>query len=304
MYQYLTILMMETIDISKINIEKILNQFAFDAILFLKGLLIAIVVIILGKKIIRFVTHLLMKFFERSKIEISVSGFLIAFMRAIMYTILLITAVQYIGIKSSSIVALVGSAGLTLGLALQGSLSNFAGGVLILILKPFRVGDYIISGVNEGTVTAIDIFYTKLLTFDNRLLVMPNGALSNANIINASNETNRRLDLNVSVDYSENIQKVKDLLMIIAQNNEAILKDQEISIFVNSFDPSAINIGIRVWVMNENYWTLKCKLLEQIKNDFDENQITIPLNQLDVNIRNSQLSIKSSAIKNTEKTSN
>ncbi len=285
MYQHMSLLETGTINYKILDFQKVLDGFIAEALPFVKGLIIAILVLMIGKKVIKIVLRILERYFERSRIEISVSGFLITLIRAIMYIILVVLAVGFVGIESSSIVALVGSAGLTLGLALQGSLSNFAGGVLILLLKPFRVGDYIISGSNEGTVSSIDIFYTKLLTFDNKLLVMPNGALSNTNIINVTNEPFRRLDINVPIDYSENIQKVKDILMNIIEMNELVLKDHDISIFVNSLDTGSVNLGIRVWVANENYWNLKWELLERIKNNFTENQITIPLNQLDVNIR-------------------
>ncbi len=258
-----------------------------DGLEFIKRLLFAVIILIIGRKLIRFLIGVLDKYFNRSKIEASVSGFLLAMIRAVLYIILVVFIITgVIGIESTPIVAIVGSAGLSIGLALQGSLSNFAGGVLILLLKPFRVGDYIITGGNEGTVTAIDIFYTKLLTMDNRLLVMPNGSLSNANIINVTYEPMRRLDISVLIDYSENIKKVKDILLDIAGKHELVLKDRDIQVFVNSFDPSAINIGVRVWALKEDYWALKCELLEQIKNQFDENKITIPYDQLDVNIRN------------------
>ncbi|MDF2586163.1 MAG: MscS Mechanosensitive ion channel [Anaerocolumna sp.] len=268
------------------NLNVILNNLVNNGIDFLIKLLIAVIVFFIGKKIIKLIVRLLEKYFERSKIEVSVAGFLTALIRSLLYIALLaIIIFPLLGVASSSIVALIGSAGLSIGFALQGGLSNFAGGVLILILKPFKVGDYIISGANEGTVTAIDIFYTKLLTFDNKLLVMPNGALANGNIINVSNEPTRRLEINVLIDYSENIQKVKDILLNIGQNNELVLKEQDITVFVTNFDPSAIKIGMRVWVANENFWILKWQLLETIKNEFDTNKITIPFDQLDVNIR-------------------
>lgn len=243
---------------------------------FILKIIFAIIIVVVGKKLIRFLTGLLDKYFKRTRMEISVAGFLLAMIRAglyIMLAVFIITSV--IGIESTPIVAIVGSAGLSIGLALQGSLSNFAGGVLILLLKPFRVGDYIITGINEGTVTAIDIFYTKLLTIDNRLLVMPNGTLSNANIINVTYEPVRRLDITILINYSENIKKVKDILTDLASDHDKVLKDREISIFVNGFDPRGINIGVRVWTQRENFWTLKCELLEDIKNKFDENEITI-----------------------------
>ncbi|WMJ88695.1 mechanosensitive ion channel family protein [Anaerocolumna sp. MB42-C2] len=264
-----------------------LKGFLNEGLDFIKRLLIAVIILVIGKKLIHYFIGLLTKYFNRTKMEASVAGFLQAMIRAILYiTLAAFIIIQVIGVASAPIIAILGSAGLSIGLALQGSLSNFAGGVLILLLKPFRVGDYIITGGNEGTVTAIDIFYTRLLTVDNRLLVMPNGSLSNANIINVTYEPVRRLDISVLIDYSENIKKVKDILTEIAENHELVLKDQDISVFVNSFDSSAINIGIRVWVIKENYWTLKCELLELIKTQFDKNEITIPFDQLDVNIRN------------------
>ncbi|MFW5631844.1 MAG: mechanosensitive ion channel family protein, partial [Acetivibrio ethanolgignens] len=157
--------------------------------------------------------------------------------------------------------------------------------VLILIMRPFQVGDYIITGTKEeGTVIGIDIFYTHLLTIDNRRVVIPNGGLSNSSITNVTRESVRRLDLLVSVDYSENIQKVKKILLELLATQEMVLGDRPIDIYVNSFDPSAISIGLRVWTETENYWTLKWKLLEEIKEEFDRNEIVIPFNQLDVNI--------------------
>ncbi|HEX3021718.1 MAG TPA: mechanosensitive ion channel domain-containing protein, partial [Lachnospiraceae bacterium] len=169
-------------------------------------------------------------------------------------------------------------------LALQGSLSNFAGGVLILLMKPFRVGDYIITATNEGTVTSLDIIYTRLLTADNRLVVIPNGALSNSSIINVTHEPIRRLDISVLIDYSENIKKVKDILESLAKSHELVLQDREINVFVNSFDPSAINIGIRMWVERDNYWILKWDMLEKIRDEFENNQVTTPFDQVNVNI--------------------
>lgn len=249
-----------------------------------KLILIAIIVFFIGKKIIQVLLKFVKRFFERSSIEQGVAGFLTAFVKVILNIILAVVIVGIFGIQTSSIAALVGSAGLTLGLAFQGSLSNFAGGFLILLMKPFRIGDYIIVFNEEGTVTSIDIFYTRLLTVDNRMIVLPNGALSNANITNVTNEPIRRLDLTVSVDYSESIEKVKNILFSITGKEEMILHDREIQVFVSSFDPSAITVGVRVWVQTDQYWPLRWKILEDIKKAFDENNITIPYDQLDVNL--------------------
>lgn len=275
-----------------LNFDEFIKDISESGLEFLKRILLVIVIIFIGKKIIKYIIQILQKFFNRSKIEISVSGFLLALIKATLYIILFTQNIIFLfGIESGTIVAIIGSAGLSISLALQGGLSNFAGGVLILILKPFRVGDYIITTGNvgnmnnEGTVTAIDIFYTKLLTIDNKLLVMPNGALSNSNIINVTNETTRRLELTVSIDYTEDIQKVKEIIMNILNENEKVIKDKDINVFVNSLDASSISIGIRVWVLNDEYLKLKWELLEQIKNDFDKNQITIPFKQLEITMR-------------------
>ena len=249
-------------------------------------LLIVLLIWFIGKKIIKLTLHILEKTFNRSNMEASVAIFLIAVSKAILYGILFVILISSIGVNTSSLVAVLGTATLSIGLALQGSLANFAGGVLILIMKPFRVGDYIITPDKEGTVTGVDIFYTRMLTADNRLVVIPNGTLSNSNIINVTHEPIRRLDLSVSIDYSENIKMVKDILERVSSEHELVLKDYERQIFVNSFDPSAINIGIRMWVNTENYWILKWDILEKIKEAFDANDVTIPFDQLDVNVTN------------------
>ncbi len=274
---------------------KLFEQFNFDTIMngilsyglgLLKTVILTIIYVFIGKKLIKFLLSLVDKYFTRSSLEVSVKGFLSNFIKAVLYILLVtIIVVEVIGVQGSTIIALLGSAGLSIGLALQGGLSNFAGGVLILLLKPFRVGDYIISEGYEGTVTAIDIFYTKLLTFDNRLLVMPNGTLSNSNIINVTNEPNRRIDILIPISYSENVSLVKDLLREIIMSNDKVLKEHEMEVYVSNFDQSALQIGVRVWVLKENYWPLKWELLEKIKNVLDENKISLQITQMDVNIK-------------------
>ncbi len=248
-------------------------------------ILIAIAVFIIGRKVIKLLLKLLRKNFNRMQIEEGVIRFLLSLSKVVLNIMLIVIVAQILGLETSSVVAIVGSAGLAIGLALQGSLANLAGGVLILIMKPFVMGDYIIYGDKEGTVVSIDIIYTRLLTPDNRKVTLPNGALANADIINVTNEPVRRLDLSVSIDYSENIKKVKDILESLLSGHEYILPDHDIDIFVNSFDPSSINIGYRVWVNTEDYWTLRWQLMEEVKNAFDEHEIVIPFDQLDVQIK-------------------
>lgn len=261
-----------------------LITFAVDTV---KVLVIAFLIYFIGKKVIKWTLKVLTKFFDKSSMDEGVSKFILSLIKAVLYGILFICVVGKLGIPTSSFIALIGSAGVTVGLALQGSLSNFAGGILILILKPFRVGDYIIAGGLEGKVTAIDIFYTKLLSVDNQYIVIPNGTLSNTNIVNVTNEDVRRLDLLVEVDYSENMKHVKEVLYRLASGHELSLSEEyDIDVFVNSFEASAIQMGVRVWVAKDNYWKLKWELLEQIKETFDEENISIPYNQLDVKLKN------------------
>ncbi len=251
-----------------------------------KLLLIAIIVYMIGRKISKWIVKLVEKSIGKTHIEPSVAGFILALLKVALYAVLIIMIVGILGLDTSSLVALIGSAGLTIGLALQGSLSNFAGGVLILVMKPFRVGDYIVNDTLEGTVKSIDLFYTKLLTVDNRIVVLPNGTLSNSNIINVTNEPVRRLDLTISIGYTEEIDKAKAILTQVANQEELSLKDYDTSVYVSSFNPSSITLGVRVWVNTENYWTLKCELLEHMKKAFDDNGIIVPYDKLDVNILN------------------
>lgn len=250
-----------------------------------KTLLIAFLIYFIGKKLIQWILKLTKKFMQKTNMDEGVSKFIVSLLRAILYGILFICVIGKLGIPTSSFIALIGSAGVTIGLALQGSLSNFAGGILILLLKPFRVGDYIIVNGLEGNVVGIDIFYTKLLTGDNRFVVIPNGTLSNSELINVTNEPVRRLDLLIDVDYSSNLKQVKEVLSRIALNSEYVIEEEhQTDVYVNSFEASSIQMGYRVWVKTEEYFKAKWALLEEIKETFDRENISIPFDQLDVKL--------------------
>lgn len=254
----------------------------------LSGILLAIVAIIIfaiGRKLINLLVKILDKSFRKSSMDLGVIKFLNSFIRISLNIVLIVVIAGFVGLETTSLATIIGSAGLAIGLSLQGSLSNFAGGVLVLILKPFTIGDYIISGSNEGVVKGIDIFYTRLLTADNRLVVIPNGALSNSPITNVTNQNIRRVDIVVGVDYSEDIRKVKNLLSDIANNYELIEKDKGVDIFVDELASSSVNIGFRVWAKTENYWKVKWDMNENIKYEFDKAGISIPFDQLDVSIK-------------------
>ena len=180
------------------------------------------------------------------------------------------------------------SGGLAIGLAFEGSLSNFAGGVLILIMKPFVVGDYIESNGVEGTVEKIDIFYTSLNTVDNKAVKLPNGTLSNSILTNYSMHDKRRVDVTVGIDYGDNIKQAKMVLEKIMNSYEHILKDEANMVVVLSLGDSSVNLQVRMWVATENYWDARFYLNEEIRNKFDEEGINIPFNQLDVRIINDE----------------
>ena len=251
------------------------------------NIIIALVIFFIGKIIINWLLKVCNKFLEKAKVEISIRRFLKSLIRVVLYVILIIIICDRVGINTASFIAVLGTLGLTVGLALQGSLSNFAGGVLILILKPFKVGDYIIesAGGNEGTVVGITIFYTKLSTVDNKQILIPNGSLSNTTIVNVSAMENRKLDLRIGVSYEANLAKTKEVLRQVVDANELILKDEPIDIFVSELGESSVEMGVRVWVKNEDYWTLRWKMTEDIKNALDANEISIPYPQMDVHMK-------------------
>ena len=253
-----------------------------------KTLLIALLIWIIGKKLIKMTTRIVKHAFDKANIDDSVESFLLSMIRIVLYGVLVVMLAGTVGVETGSIIALLGSAGLAIGLALQGSLSNFAGGVLILILKPFRIGDYIVANGMEGTVIGIEIFYTRLRTGDNRIVVLPNGKLSNSDLINVSQEDTRRLDIVISVGYESDLQKVKTILFDIGSKLEYSLKDEghPITSFVDNYGASGIDVKLRFWTKSGDYWTAKWAVNDLLKEAFDREGIVIPYNQLDVTIKN------------------
>ena len=247
-------------------------------------LLVAAVILGIGFKITGAVRRMAERSFARMEMELSLRKFLLSLIQALMYGLLIFMAAERIGIQSSSIIALLGSAGVTLGLALQGSLSNFAGGVLILLVRPFKVGDYIVSEFGEGTVAAIGLVYTTLNTVDNKTVVIPNGSLSNSPITNATAEDFRRLDLTVGIGYQSDLRKAKEILLDIYTSHPCILKDRPIQVFVDQLAASSVVIGGRGWTATGDYWQTRWDITEEIKLRFDEAGIQIPFNQLDVHV--------------------
>lgn len=262
-----------------------LEKITPDLIKYGKLILTALILFFIGRKVVKLLTKAINKTFKKAGMEAGLCHFLNSLVSMLLNIILIVILAGYVGFETSSLVAVIGSAGLAIGLALQGSLSNFAGGVLILVSKPFVVGDYIVTPMGEGVVTQIGIVYTSLSTTDNRIIVIPNGTLSNSSLTNVSARKERMLDLEVGIGYDSDIKKVKKLLTDLIKGQDMTLTDKDINVFVKDFGGSSIKIGMRFFVASENYWALKWKLLEEIKEVFDREKIEIPYRNVDVHIK-------------------
>ena len=246
----------------------------------------ALVFFFIGRIVIRWIRKLVRKSMQRSSADKGVEQFVDSLLKFSLYFLLLFRIGTKFGIDASSVAALIASGGVAIGLAMQGSLSNFAGGVLILLLKPFEVGDYIIEDTNknEGTVKEIQIFYTKLTTIDNKTIVIPNGILTNNSLTNATAKDERRLDLKVDISYDADLKKAKAMIMDVLNNDPAVLREDEIVVFVDELGESSVVLGARAWTKSADFWQAKWRILENIKEKMDENQIEIPYRQLTVHM--------------------
>lgn len=247
---------------------------------------LSIIVFFVGRRIISWIVNIMRKSLERANIDAGVVQFISSAGKAVLYMLLIFNIAISLGVKESSVAALLGTAGVTVGLALQGGLANLAGGVLLLIFKPFVVGDYIIQDQAngcEGTVAKIEICYTTLLSIDNKKIVVPNGTLSNSTIINVTAKENRKLEIKVGISYDADIRKAKKVIEDILKADPDTRSDNsEMVVFVDSLADSAVIIGLRVWVPTDAYWKTKWRLNQSIKEEFDANGITIPYNQMEV----------------------
>ena len=251
---------------------------------FITNAVIALLMLLIGWKVISVFRRWCIKSMDRIRMDHTVSVFLGSCISAALFGLLIFAAADLVGISSASILALLGSAGIAISLALQDSLSNFAGGVMILMLKPFSVGDYIISQSGEGTVSNIGIIYTKLTTVDNRQVVIPNGILSGAPLTNVTAQDRRRLIISVGIGYSSDLRKAKEILERLFTEKPEILKEDGVEVYVDSLGESSIVLTARGWTRTEDYWRTKWDLMEAVKYAFDEAGIEIPYNKLDVNV--------------------
>lgn len=249
-------------------------------------ILAALVILWVGSKLIKLLIKALKKGRLFNKIEMSLQTFLISFITISLKVILYISVASYLGVPMTSLVTVLGSAAVAVGLALQGGLSNLAGGIMIMIFKPFKVGDYVDTHADSGTVKEITLFYTTLQTPDNKIIMLPNGNLVNNPIVNYSKQKERRLDLKISVAYESDIDKVKEVILKVLNEDEHINKEKELFVRLDEMADSALNFVIRVWVKAEDYWPTSFDLKENIKKALDKNSIEIPFPQMDVHVKN------------------
>lgn len=246
--------------------------------------LLAILFLVIGLAVIKRVRKVLRKTMEKREVDTSLIPFLTSIADAILKILLLISIASMVGIEMTSFVAIIGAAGLAVGLALQGSLANFAGGVLILILKPFKVGDFIDGAGHSGTVREIQIFYTYMTTPSGQEIVIPNGQLSNDAVTNYSFNDTRRFDMTFGIGYSDDIDQAKAVIHRLAAEEKRFLEEQGITIFVESLGDSSVNIRLRAWAKNSDFWDIYNNFNEKVKKAFDQEGISIPFPQRDLHI--------------------
>ncbi len=273
-------------EIDRGMVEKFLQELPEKAWNLGTRIVLSALVLFLGIQLIKVIRGLVKKSLAKGNADKGVMQFIDSFLKASLYAVLLITIASGFGLDAASILALLGSAGVAIGLAIQGSLSNFVGGVLILLLKPFKVGDYIKEDTNnnEGTVSSIELFYTKLTTPDNRVIVLPNGTLANSSLTNVTACERRRLDIRVGISYDADIRLAKEVLQKVLEDEKAVLKEEEYFVYVDELGESSVNLGIRCWFATDDFWTGKWRLTENVKYALDEAGIGIPYPQMDVHL--------------------
>lgn len=266
------------------NVEHLLEK----AIGYLPNILLALVYLVVGLFIINKVLNLFSTVMTKRKIDPSLSGFLSSLVNWSLKAILFISVATTVGVATSSLIAMLGAAGLAVGLAMQGSLSNFAGGVLILMFKPFKVGDYIFTLGEEGEVRKIDIFATTLVTFDNRRVYIPNGPLAGSNIVNVTAEKTRRITLPIGIAYSDRIDVASKALVSLCERNPKILKEPAPHVYVMNYGDSSIDLSLRAWVNTDDFWPVHFELNGALKETLDNAGISIPFPQRDVHLIKNQ----------------
>ncbi len=273
-------LQMPDVETVKSRVEGLLPAF----LNFLINLAVAVLILLIGWKVISVFRRWCIKSMDKLKVDHTVSVFLGSCISVVLFGLLIFAAADRVGISSASLLALLGSAGIAISLALQGSLSNFAGGVMILMVKPFVAGDYIICQSGEGTVKNIGLIYTTLITVDNKQVVIPNGILSGSPLTNVTAQDKRRLIISVGIGYNSDLKRAKEIMEGLFREKPEILKDEAMDVYVDSLGQSSVLLTARGWTKTEDYWRAKWDLTEAIKTAFDEAGIEIPYNKLDISV--------------------
>ena len=270
--------------LSQISWKEMFERYVPVVCDYLLRIALVLVIFFVGRKLIKKIVSLCDQALKRHGMEVTVRRFFCNVINALGYICMLGILLQTVGLTATSLTALVASAGVAVGLALQGSLSNFAGGVLILLMKPFVIGDYIVQGNTEGTVKEIGLVYTELITADNRLIVIPNGTLIDSSIVNVTATGKRRLELSVGIGYKSDLKKAKEVLIRLGENDPARDPENPVNVFVSDLAESSVNLGLHVWVSSSEYWNAKWRLTENIKLAFDEEGIEIPFKQVEISV--------------------
>ena len=274
---------MDTLDMDTAEIINSITEIAAD---FGLRLFYAVLIIFVGRWVVKLLLKIIKSALEKTTVEETVRIFIANLLNTLLMVIIFIAAINQLGIETTSIIAMLGAAGLAIGLALQGSLANFAAGILIVMFRPYKVGDYIEAGSSGGTVLDIQIFSTVLKTPDNKVVVVPNATIMDSSIINYTGQETRRVDIIASCGYDDDIDKVKDILKNILDQDERILEEPEPRIAVSELADNSINFIVRPWVKSSDVLSVKYSILEQIKKRFDAEEISIPYPQRDVHIYN------------------
>ena len=270
--------------LSQISWKEMFERYVPVVCDYLLRIALVLVIFFVGRKLIKKIVSLCDQALKRHGMEVTVRRFFCNVINALGYICMLGILLQTVGLTATSLTALVASAGVAVGFALQGSLSNFAGGVLILLMKPFVIGDYIVQGNTEGTVKEIGLVYTELITADNRLIVIPNGTLIDSSIVNVTATGKRRLELSVGIGYKSDLKKAKEVLIRLGENDPARDPENPVNVFVSELAESSVNLGLHVWVSSSEYWNAKWRLTENIKMAFDEEGIEIPFKQVEISV--------------------
>lgn len=267
---------------SHVNVEQVLEKLLNLSIEAGKSILGAVLIYIVGRFVIKYIMRFVTTLLAKRKMEVSVQTFLKSLLSIILNLVLAFAIISKLGVETTSLAALLASAGVAIGMALSGNLSNFAGGLIILVFKPFKVGDYIDAPGGSGTVKEIQIFHTLITTVDNRMIYIPNGLLSSNAVTNYNKQETRRIDWVFGVEYGENVERVRDVLQRIVDADKRILQEPKPMIVLQTLNASSVDILVRVWVKSTDYWTVLYEVNELVYNTFNKEGIGFPFPQLTV----------------------